>query len=770
MSGTVKKQYTIVNDKSSYDAMMKHLSDHSYFAFDVETTGLNVRKDKVIGFSICGEAGVAFYYPIYSWDTNKEELLPVPGNMDKVQEVLSIIKSKEILTWNGSFDCRVTKNSLGVDLIDSMIADGMLMAHTLREEGPFGLKKVGVIFEREIGYEVGQTADEEAQELKENVQRNGGSITKANYEMFKADLAVLGKYAASDADITFRLCDMFNGMLEKEGLTEFFFDDEVMPLYREVTIPMEDRGVKIDLELIKSTKKQVELDLINLETEIISLLFEDEGTVSWYNKCVDEFTKLSNKGNFAQGLVDFYELDIPKSDKTKKYLMNKKNINNLEEGVIKNFLLGQKCWTLPEDHITAIKNNIYIANNPKKINISSKTQLSQIVFDHMGVKPLSKTPTGKNKFDDQMISLLSKEGHKWALLLGDYNKLIKIKGTYLDRFLDNQEDGVYYFSYKQHGTISGRYGSDAQQLPRPKEEGQLSPLVLKHTNTIRKFFISGPGRFFVDCDYESLEPHVFAHVSNEEGIKDIFRNGHDFYSTIAINTEMLDGVSPDKKAENYLGKVDKERRQSAKAYALGVPYGMGGYALGKTLDIPTEDAEELVKNYLGAYPNLNKWIKETKIKVRKDGYISTQVGRIRHLPKVKDLYKKHKDKLLDYKYRNKIGARMVSDIEGKSGHDLVKEMYKDFKNGQNNSINFQIQSLSASIVNRAAIAINRYFKEQGVDGWCCAQIHDQLIVNIPENLKEEHAKKVQYLMENTTKLSLDLKAPPSLAINWFDGH
>ena len=162
----------------------------------------------------------------------------------------------------------------------------MLMAHTLREEGPFGLKKVGVIFEREIGYEVGQTADEEAQELKENVQRNGGSITKANYEMFKADLAVLGKYAASDADITFRLCDMFNGMLEKEGLTEFFFDDEVMPLYREVTIPMEDRGVKIDLELIKSTKKQVELDLINLETEIISLLFEDEGTVSWYNKCV----------------------------------------------------------------------------------------------------------------------------------------------------------------------------------------------------------------------------------------------------------------------------------------------------------------------------------------------------------------------------------------------------------------------------------------------------------------------------------------------------
>ena len=140
------------------------------------------------------------------------------------------------------------------------------------------------------------------------------------------------------------------------------------------------------------------------------------------------------------------------------------------------------------------------------------------------------------------------------------------------------------------------------------------------------------------------------------------------------------------------------------------------------------------------------------------------------MPKVKDLYKKHKDKLLDYKYRNKIGARMVSDVEGKSGHDLVKEMYKDFKNGQNNSINFQIQSLSASIVNRAAIAINRYFKEQEVDGWCCAQIHDQLIVNIPEDLKEEHAKKVQYLMENTTKLSLDLKAPPSLAINWFDGH
>ncbi len=133
--------------------------------------------------------------------------------------------------------------------------------------------------------------------------------------------------------------------------------------------------------------------------------------------------------------------------------------------------------------------------------------------------------------------------YKWASLLRDYNKLNKIKGTYIDRILDNQENGIFYPSFQQHKTVSGRYGSDLQQLPRPLEENQASEVVRKYNNEIRKLFIAGENYVFIDSDYESLEPHVFAHVSGDERLKDIFRSGCDFYSTIAIATEKLDGVS-----------------------------------------------------------------------------------------------------------------------------------------------------------------------------------------------------------------------------------
>jgi DNA polymerase-1 len=85
-------------------------------------------------------------------------------------------------------------------------------------------------------------------------------------------------------------------------------------------------------------------------------------------------------------------------------------------------------------------------------------------------------------------------------------------------------------------------------------------------------------------------------------------------------------------------------------------------------------------------------------------------------------------------------------------------------------MNFQIQSMAASIVNRAAIQINRELKKRGIDGYCCAQIHDQLIINVPEYRQDECKVLIQGIMENTTKLSLDLKAPPEIAINWSDGH
>ena len=388
----------------------------------------------------------------------------------------------------------------------------------------------------------------------------------------------------------------------------------------------------------------------------------------------------------------------------------------------------------------------------------------------MGIKPLTTTAKGQPQFDMDMVESLAKK-YPWAENLRVYNKLLKIKSTYVERFLHGAEDGRYYFYFKQNGTVSGRYGSDAQQLPKPKEEGEDVPLIVKYTNIIRAFMVADEGRKFIDCDYESLEPHCFASVSGDKGLQDIFNNGWDFYSTVAIKTEKLDedketypdGVSPDKKSPIYLKKLDPVKRNKAKAYSLGIAYGMEAFALGKTLDVDQKTAQGLVDGYLNGFPQLKEWRENSRKFVKEHGYIKNKVGRIRHLPKVQELYKNFGDRMLDWKFRK--------ELEGQYGKEGVMKLYRDYRNGLNNCLNYQLQSLAAAVVNRAAVAVNRKFKEVGIDGQACAQIHDQLIFDVPAERAEEAAKIVQELMENTTQLDgVTLKAPPEVAINWKEGH
>ena len=756
----IKKDYIIVDNKDKLQELVTHINTYEHLAFDVESTGLNTRKDVVIGFSISGQHGVGFYYPIYTYDVQGDKLVE-SGSKEVAIQLIKSLKNKKLYTWNGSYDVRITKNSLGVDLTDALYVDGMLLKHTLQEEGPFGLKPTGIELQKEIGLNVEEEANKEQIELKENVEKNGGSTTKTNYEMYKADLEVMGKYAAADADLTLRICDYYLEKLAKENLEEFFFSKEVMPLYKEVTIPMEDNGVKLDLELLQKSKEEVESDIKKLRYKVISSLFDSEDFGRWYDDAIEKATKTSPKGKFGQKVAEYFSLDLPIS-KSGNFSLTKKNLERLEDSVPRSFLLGEDV-DLGEETVFDIKEQIYLeANDGLQVNISSKKQMGEIVFDYMNIKPLSKTDKGSPQFNDKFIDHLAEEGIEWAKDLHNYNRLIKIKGAYIDRFLDNHEDGYYYFSYKQHGTISGRYGSDAQQLPRPLEEGQEDEIVRKYVNRVRAFFIADEDMIFIDCDYESLEPHVFAHISGDEGLRDIFRNGHDFYSTIAIATESLEEVSADKKAENYLGKVDKQKRQQAKGYALGVPYGMGAYALGKTLGIDTEEAQDLIDGYLDGFPDLKEWMERSKKFAQKNGYIVSEAGRVRHLPKAKELFKKHGEKLMDFKYRNKLKKR--------HGHEAVTEAYKDYKNSINNSRNFQVQSMAGSVVNAAAIAINRKFKKEGIKAYVCAQIHDQLIIHVPEDKLDYCKEIVQDLMESTTKLSLALKAPPEVSKNWRDGH
>jgi len=772
----LEKKYYTVQDEETLKLLHQHIIDSDVIAVDTETTGLNPRKNKIIGWSVSGDEGVGFYLPTLVFDYEKDDLVlqEINGKSTEVisKNLLKLLIGKRLVFHNASFDIQFIKNYFGVDLLPSVYVDTGLLVHTVYEEGafgfgtPFGLKSIAIMNQKELGLNVEEAANKEQVELKESIKSNGGSTTKALYEIYKADLDILSKYASADTDLTLRICNLYLKKLKEEGLEKFFFEDEVMPIYREVTVPMESYGVDLDMDLLNNIHDDILEDQKKNKEIVMKSLLDISDVKSWVMDTAFREFPPSHKGNWAQKLIERYSLPLPKSEKTGKYSITQKNVEALDDSVTKQFLLSGDIKLLDELEVARISMSMWKeSNNGEYVNIQSKKHLGEIVFKYMGIKPKvagSNTKSGRAKFDMDMVKDLAKE-YPWAENLRIYNRLLKIKSTYVDRFRDRNEDGRYYFYFKQNGTVSGRYGSDAQQLPKPLEEGDDAPVIMKYVNIVRAFLTAGNGRKVIDADYESLEPHCFASVTGDKKLQEIFNNGLDFYSYVAIQTEELKGVSADKKAPNYLKKVDPNARNKAKAYSLGIAYGMEAYALKMTLGVDQKTAQGLVDGYLDGFPQLKEWRENSRLQVKAHGYIKNYVGRVRHLPKVHKTYVKFQDRMLDWRFRK--------ELEVTYGKDAVLQAYRDYRNGLNNCLNFQLQSLAAAVVNRAALVINRKAKELGIDAVCQAQVHDQLIINVAEKDAAMFAPIVQEIMENTTKLpGVTLKAPPEIADNWREGH
>ena len=837
----LEKKYYTVQDKETLELLFQHIQDSDTIAVDTETTGLNPRKNKIIGWSVSGAEGIGFYLPTLVWDYHREELVlqEIDGKSTEMisRNLLKMLKGKKLVFHNASFDVQFIKNYFGVDLIEDIWVDTGLLVHTVFEEGafgygnPFGLKSIAIMNQEALGLDVEEAANKEQVELKESIKSNGGSVTKESYEIFKADLDILSKYAAADTDLTLRICNLYLVKLREEGLEEFFFEKEVMPIYREVTVPMEAYGVDLDMDLLGKVAAEIEEDQKKNKEIVMKSLIALPAVQQWIVATSFDNYPVSHKGNFAQSLCQRYSLPLERSEKTGKYSLTQKKIEELEDSPIKQFLLTGDKSLIEEKEQARISMALWKeSNDGEYLNIQSKKQLGEIVFKYMGIKPKvsgANTKSGRDKFDMDMVVDLAKD-YPWAENLRVYNKLLKIKSTYIDRFVNGAEDGRYYFYFKQNGTVSGRYGSDAQQLPKPLEPGEDADVIMKYVNIVRAFLLAGKGRKIIDSDYESLEPHCFASVTGDVALQEIFNKGWDFYSTVAIKTENLEaqksrfpnGVSADKKADNYLKKLEPVARNKAKAYSLGIAYGMEAYALKMTLNIDQKAAQKLVDGYLDGFPQLKQWRLDSREKIKKTGRIQNYLGRIRHLDKTKDVYDTHGEHILNWRYRQElqdttilqknqeevwekvslddqidlesfhtiVGTPKVTDsmsgeaiqqkyndlfyrhIRDKSKADVMK-LYRDYRNGLNNCLNFQLQSLAAAVVNRAALVINRKARELGIDAQVQAQVHDQLIINCDEKDVAMFAPIVQHIMEVTTVLpGVTLKAPPEISDNWRDGH
>ena len=792
----IVKNYRTVQTVEDVNALLQHIENYELIAFDTEDTGLNVRKDRVIGFSVCGNVGESYYFPILKYNSKLDiiEELSISGHgcIEIGKKIIQKLVGKKLIMHNGSYDCRIVKHNLGIDLVPSLYCDTVMLIHTVQEEGvgrggaeTFGLKKVAIAIQDKIGLDVEKAANEEQLELWQSIKDSGGSTTHANYEIYKADFNILAKYAAADTDLTLRIFHYYSQMLKEDGLVKFFYEDEVMPVYREVTIPMEDHGVAVDLKLLHETEEAIQKDMEKLKNEVIETLLKEEAGQRWVIDQAIKTFPCKKTGPWGKMFIERHAICLPKT--SKGYSTSKSAVEALdfskEDEWQREFLLTGNGELVPEKERIQISLQLWKdENDGDYFNVQSSSQLADMLFNrnYYGEEPIkTNEETGKDSFDTVVINEMSKK-HPWCEKLRIYRKLQKIYTTYIRRFIDDSEDGVYYPYWKQNGTVSGRFASNMQQLPKPMEDDQDVEIVVQYNHLVRQFIIAGEGRKFVDADYESLEPHCFAFVSGDEGLRDIFRHGWDFYSTIALKTEKLDkdkkrfpnGVSADKKSPVFLKKLDPVARQKAKGYSLGVPYGMSGFALAKRLGIKTKEGQALVDGYLDGFPELKKWYYGTHEKLYKDGKITNYVGRIRHLGRAKEIYDTFGENILNYNFRTELTNNLVAS--GMDKHEAEKEVlniYMDFKNARNNAKNFQLQSLGADIVNRAALAITRKMRELGIDGYVCAQIHDQIIVNIEESRAEEFRPYMENLMETTTLLpGVELKAPAEVGDNMAETH
>ncbi len=228
----MNKSYVTVQSIDTLKEMIDHIKACDLIAFDTETNSLNPRKGKIIGFSVSGEVGKGYYMPtmIFKDDELQDAYIDDKLCHDLAKKTISLLIGKKLIMHNASFDVKFVKCFYDVDLLSSLYVDTMLLVHTVKEEGAgfmggsaFGLKDIAKMIQKDIGLDIDKAANEEQVALKESIKKNGGQITRENYEIWKADLELLSEYAAADTDLTLRVYNHFIKTLYSEGLEDFFF-------------------------------------------------------------------------------------------------------------------------------------------------------------------------------------------------------------------------------------------------------------------------------------------------------------------------------------------------------------------------------------------------------------------------------------------------------------------------------------------------------------------------------------------------------------------
>ena len=346
-------------------------------------------------------------------------------------------------------------------------------------------------------------------------------------------------------------------------------------------------------------------------------------------------------------------------------------------------------------------------------NINSTKQLGTLLFEKLELPPVKKTKTGYSTNADVLEKLKNK--HPIIPAIMDYRMLTKLKSTYAEGLLKEiREDGRIHTTFQNLVTATGRLSSTEPNL-------QNIPVRTDLGAEIRKMFIPKAGHVLVDADYSQIELRVLAHIAGDENMCHAFRNGLDIH---AVTASQVFGVPVE--------EVTSLQRRHAKAVNFGIVYGISEFSLSEDIGVSRYEAKEYIESYLTNYRGVRAYMKNVVEDARNRGYTETMFGRRRYIPELKS-----------------------SNFNVRSGAERM-------------TLNTPIQGTAADLIKLAMIRVDAALRENFPEAKLILQVHDELIVECPEEMAEAVAALVSREMEAVAELKVPLTAEAKFGKSWYE--
>jgi DNA polymerase-1 len=353
----------------------------------------------------------------------------------------------------------------------------------------------------------------------------------------------------------------------------------------------------------------------------------------------------------------------------------------------------------------------------QSFNLNSPKQLAEILFTQQGLPVKKKTASGTPSTDEEVLNELALDFPLPRLLL-EYRGIAKLKNTYCDKLPQriNPLTGRVHTHYSQTTAVTGRLASSDPNL-------QNIPVRTGEGRRIREAFIAPAGHVIISADYSQIELRIMAHLSADKGLLEAFAHGEDIHRATAAE---VFGVMP--------LEVSDDQRRAAKAINFGLIYGMSAFGLAKQLGIERSAAQTYIDRYFDRYPGVARYMEETRQSAHHHGYVETVFGRRLWLPDLK---------------------------AGQQGRRQGAERA---------AINAPMQGTAADLIKMAMIAVQGWIEKEGLATRLIMQVHDELVLDVPETEREQVRAALGPLMTQVAKLKVPLVVDIGIGQNWEEAH